>query len=412
MAPEHSLVMDDDAEAAIVKLLAYCRANDWTGYDPYDALNSKALKALPFLNFRLSRLVLTQALKRSPINMRRLMLIPKTQNPKANALFLSALLKLSKIGVADHASVVRLMIESLIALRSRGVPYWCWGYSFPWQTRTVVVPAGAPNLVCTSFVVSALLDAYEQFQEPMYLSMAVSAAEYVLSELYWTDSSSVAGFSYPLPSLRVQIHNANFLGAALLCRVYKHTGDEKFLAPALRVVRYSVGRQNADGSWSYGEARSQQWIDNFHTGYNLCALHSICRYIETAEFEPCIKRGFAFYQNHFFREDGAVRYFHDRDYPVDIHCVAQSIITLLALRNLDPGNVPLARSVFRWAMKYMWDNRGFFYYQVFRSYTNQISYMRWAQAWMLLAMSTFLCESDMTVIHPRTHDSIAFVQAC
>jgi hypothetical protein len=97
---------------------------------------------------------------------------------------------------------------------------------------------------------------------------------------------------------------------------------------------------------------------------------------------------------------------------VDIHCVAQSIITLLALRNLDPGNVPLARSVFRWAMKYMWDDRGFFYYQVFRSYTNQISYMRWAQAWMLLAMSTFPCESDMTVIHPRTHDSTAFVQAC
>jgi len=87
MAPEHSLVMDDDAEAAIVKLLAYCRANDWAGYDPYDALNSKALKALPFLNFRLSRLVLTQALKRSPINMRRLMLIPKTQNRKPTRSF-------------------------------------------------------------------------------------------------------------------------------------------------------------------------------------------------------------------------------------------------------------------------------------------------------------------------------------
>jgi len=143
----------------------------------------------------------------------------------------------------------------------------------------------------------------------MYLSMAVSAAEYVLSELYWTDSSSVAGFSYPLPSLRVQIHNANFLGTALLCRVYKHTGDENssLLPLELSVIR-PEGR-TADGSWSYGEARSQQWIDNFHTGYNLCALHSICRYIETAEFEPCIKRGFAFYRNHFFREDGAVRTF-------------------------------------------------------------------------------------------------------
>src|SRR6266478_5576680 len=165
MAPEYSFVTDNDAEEAFVKLLAYCRANDWAGYDPYDALNSKVFKALPFLNFRLSRLVLTQALKRSPINIRRLMLIPRTQNPKAIALFLSALLKLSKIGVANYESLVSLMIDRLIALRSRGVPYWCWGYSLPWQTRTIVVPAGAPNLVCTSFAVSVLLDAYEQFQE-------------------------------------------------------------------------------------------------------------------------------------------------------------------------------------------------------------------------------------------------------
>src|SRR5216684_9234878 len=116
MAMEHSFMMDDDAEAAIVKLLAYCRANDWAGYDPYDALNSKTVEALPFLNFRLSRLVLTQALKRSPINIRRLMLIPKTQNPKAIALFLSALLKLSRIGVLKTGDFVELMIERLIGL--------------------------------------------------------------------------------------------------------------------------------------------------------------------------------------------------------------------------------------------------------------------------------------------------------
>jgi len=45
---------------------------------------------------------------------------------------------------------------------------------------------GGPRarLICVNhFVVSALWMAYEQFQEPMYLSMAVSAAEYVLSSL-------------------------------------------------------------------------------------------------------------------------------------------------------------------------------------------------------------------------------------
>ena len=380
----------EDAKAATLKLLAYCQANDWAGYDPYDALNSSVFSALPFLNSRLPRLVLTQAMKRSPINIRRLLLIPKTQNPKAIALFLTACLKLSKLGAPSQEDLVGLMTERLIALRSREAPYWCWGYSFPWQTRTTVVPRGAPNLVCTSFVASALLDAYEYNHESRCLSMATSAAEYILNDLYWTEGDTIACFSYPLPALRTRVHNANFLGAALLCRVYKYCGDKKFLEPALKVARYSAAKQHDDGSWDYGEAPTQRWTDNFHTGYNLWALRSICQYAETSEFETHIRRGFKFYRAHFFREDGAVRYFHNRTYPVDIHCVAQSIITLIALRDLDPGTVRLAHSVFRWAMNHMWDERGFFYYRVLRSCTIRTSYMRWSQAWMLLALSTLL----------------------
>jgi len=401
----------DDANSAAGKLLTYCRANDWAGYDPYDALNSRAFIALPFLNFKLCRLVLTQALKRSPIDIRRFLLIPKKQNPKAIGLFLSSILKLSKAGLATEEGLIEVMIERLIALRSQNVPYWSWGYSFPWQTRTILVPAGAANLVCTTFVASALLDTFEQRQDSRCLSMAVSAAEYILNDLYWTDGASDAGFCYPLPSVRSRTHNANFLAAALLFRVYKHTGEEKFLGPALRVTRYSVSKQRADGSWDYGEAPSQHWIDNFHTGYNLCALQAICHYAETTEFESCIRRGFEFYRAHFFREDGAVRYFQDRTYPIDIHCVAQSIITLLALKDVDPDNIALARSVFRWAMKHMWDDRGFFYYRMLRTCTIRTSYMRWSQAWMLLAMTNLLSESDSAAKLPQIDDSTSSLEA-
>jgi hypothetical protein len=85
--------------------------------------------------------------------------------------------------------------------------------------------------------------------------------------------------------------------------------------------------------------------------------------------------------------------------------VAQSIITLLAFRDLDPGNLPLARSVFQWAMNHMWDDRGFFYYRVLRFCTIRTPYMRWTQAWMLLALSTLLSASDATISHPQPHDS-------
>src|SRR2546427_5278778 len=104
-----------DLPATTLKLLAYCRANDWAGYDPYDALNSRALTALPFLNRRFPRLILTQALKRSPINIRRLIDIPKTQSPKALALFLMASLKFSKLGLPGQEELVALMTDRLVA---------------------------------------------------------------------------------------------------------------------------------------------------------------------------------------------------------------------------------------------------------------------------------------------------------
>jgi hypothetical protein len=400
-----------EVRTAVSKLLAYCQANDWAGYDPYDALNSRIFEAAPFLNYRLPRLVLTQALKRSPINVRSLLLVPKKQNAKGIALFLSAFLKLSKAGVVMEEGLAGQMVERLIALRSEGHPYFCWGYSFPWQTRKEVVPAGAPNLVCTTFAAGALLDAYEQNGDARCLAMTVSAAEYMLERLYWTEGDSVAGFSYPMPGVRGRIHNANFLGAALFSRLYQRTGEKKFLEPALRLARYSVSQQMADGSWYYGESPTQQWIDNFHTGFNLTALQTIGREAGTAEFESSVRRGWEFYKAHFFRDDGAPRYFHNRTYPLDAHCVAQSILTPLSFKELDPAGVALARSVFNWAMKNMWDKRGFFYYRVLRLCTIRTPYMRWTEAWMLLALAALLaeCEPFADPVQRRNSDALAEV---
>jgi len=95
------------------------------------------------------------------------------------------------------------------------------------------------------------------------------------------------------------------------------------------------------------------------------------------------------------REDGAVKYFHDKTYPLDTHCVSQSIITLVEFKDFDPGNVPLACSVFRWCMDNMWDDRGFFYYRILRFCTIRTSYMRWTQVWMFLALATLLGESGI-----------------
>jgi hypothetical protein len=401
------MASSDSAKSAAQKLLAYCEARNWAGHDPYDALNSRLFEVLPFLDAKWPRLILTQALKRSPVDIRGLALIPKTQNSKALALFARAILKLRTLEPAERNRLLEALLERLVALRSPNVPYWCWGYSFAWQTRTIVVPRGAPNLVCTTFVAGALLDLYEERHDPRLLAMAASAAHYILDELYWSEGESLASFSYPLRSLRSQTHNANFLAAALLCRVYRHTGEERLVAPALTVARCSVAKQEADGSWYYGEGSSQRWIDNFHTGYNLCALQSIARDLDTTEFDASIERGYEFYRAHFFREDAAPKYFHNQPYPIDIHCVAQSLITLVAFRDLDPGGLAQAQAVFDWAMRHMWDSRGFFYYRVLRSCTIRTSYMRWSQAWMLLALATLLDGQTASTARPAVSLALA-----
>ncbi len=402
------------------RLFNYCRTNDWAGYDPYDALNSELFMRLPFLDAWLPRLALTQILKRSPVNFRLLLMIPKTQNPKALGLFLMALLKMDKLGMLEDKTLIPQIVQSIINLRS-GSPlstacrkpetvnrYYCWGYSFPWQGRSVLAPRGEANLVCTVFVANALLDLYESnlFQPEtgncLYpetgnrkpatdnlLCIASSSADYLLNELFWSKGDN-AGFSYPIPSNQSRVHNANFLAAALLCRIYKNTGEEKYIEPALTAARYSAAMQHPDGGWDYGEDQTQRWIDNFHTGYNLGALRTISKCLNTDEFKPNIQRGFEFYRNHFFRDDGAPKYFHNKTYPIDIHSVAQSIITSMEFKDLDPANVDLARRVFNWAVENMWDKRGYFYYQVTPYYKNKIPYMRWSQAWMLLALTILL----------------------
>jgi hypothetical protein len=45
-----------------------------------------------------------------------------------------------RVNAACQNGDIDYMIERLRVLRSPATDYWCWGYGFPWQTRTIVVP--------------------------------------------------------------------------------------------------------------------------------------------------------------------------------------------------------------------------------------------------------------------------------
>ncbi len=377
-----------DVTKIAMRLLNYCREHDWAGYDPYDALNSRVFRALPFFRSKYCRIAFTQFMKRIPINCRSLLLVPRKRNPKGTALFISALLNLKKADCFHDDVIIHALTEDLIAMRSSGQSYSCWGYSFDWQTRGYLVPEGSPNIICTTFVGNALLDAWECYKRKDCLDHAVSASRFLVERLCDDMGDEEACFNYT-PVSASRIHNANLLGAAYVARVAVVTGERSAFGLVLRAVRYSVRKQCADGSWPYGEDPKQRWVDNFHTGYNLCALQTVKEQTGCSEFDEAIRKGLAFYINHFFREDGAPKYFHNRTYPVDIHAAAQSLITLNRFKDRH-GAVEIRNTVLSWTSNWMRHEDGYFHYQKHPLYTNRISYMRWSQAWMLFALSVMI----------------------
>ena len=116
-----------DVRSSLEKLRRYVEKEDFRGYDPYDALNSPVLRRLAFSRKYL-RIAYIQALKRSPLNVRRPLLIRKGRNPKAIGLFLWGYAKLCSVEARDEdLTKINYLIDLLSSLRSKGCSGNCWG---------------------------------------------------------------------------------------------------------------------------------------------------------------------------------------------------------------------------------------------------------------------------------------------
>lgn len=395
--------MIEDCEQALSKLLRYCRSESWAGYDPYDGLNSPLAHSFPFNN-KFARTALTQLVKRSPFNLRPVLAIGRELNPKGVAVGARAIMLLAdregrrlprevEGASEDQTGGVEadfsFLMSRLASLRSANYDEACWGYNFDWQSRAFYAPRGTPNVVCTVFAAHAYLDWYERTGSESVLEMATSSCRFLLDRLNRTKDTYGRCFSYtPLDHSRV--HNVNLLAAEILARTFAKTGIDEYRDAAERAARFTLARQRGDGSWLYGEGESQAWIDSFHTGFVLVSLKHLIEYLDSSDWKAALDAGYQFYEKRFFLADGTPGYYHDRLPPYDVHSAAQGVITFVEMTDLMPNAKAMASRVVRWAIDRLQDPTGFFYFQRHRFYTIKTSYMRWAQAWMLYALSLYL----------------------
>lgn len=383
--------MDKVIERSFKRLSKYCSDEKYKGWDPYDGLTSSVFKALPLLpSKKITRLAWIQFIKRMPINLRPVLGIKKGYNPKGLALFVSGYSSLSK--VPEYADEAKQKVEELTAkmldLRTPGFSGNCWGYNFDWESRAFFQKQGSPTIVATTFVANSLLDAYDAFGKQEYLDEAISSVDFVVKDLNRTyDAKGNFAFSYS-PYDKTSVFNASLLGARLLSRVYYHTKTPELKLLAEKAVRYCCQYQNQDGSWFYSTLPFHQWIDNFHTGFNLECIADYGRYTGDNSFSEQLKAGLKYYLDTFFDSEGRSAYYNQSVYPIDIHAPAQLIVTLSKLGILDQQK-ELADRVLGWTIKNMQSGQGYFYYQKRKYLTNTISYMRWSQAWIFYAFAKY-----------------------
>src|SRR6185312_780661 len=284
---------------------------------------------------------------------------------------------------------INYLSELILKVVNSGYSGACWGYNFDWQARAFFQPNNTPTVVASTFIANSLLDAYEITNNKILLSTARSTCDFVLKDLNRTyDEVGNFAFSYS-PLDKSVVFNASLLGSRILSRAYSFTKEEHLIQEAKKSVQFCCNAQHKDGSWGYGTLPFHQWVDNFHTGYNLECIADYMKYSGDTAYYEQLEKGFQYYINTFFTEEGISKYYNNSVYPIDIHAPAQLVITLKKLGTFAKYKDVVDRVLY-WTIQNMQSNKGYFYYQKNKYFSSRIPYIRWAQAWMFYALSTYL----------------------
>lgn len=411
--------------AAATELDRWMAERDYAGHDPHDFLASSLVRATT-LGSRWAGVAWTQLGRRLPVQIRPALGVPAARNAKGIGLVLGAQVQLveaegrtagkgtgesegrgagqsagqgSGTGLrkGERVERARELVAWLEGAAERSYGGAGWGYPFPWANRDFMVPAGTPSSVATAFVGHALLDAAERLGFDEARALAAQTRPFLMTALRRIPGpGDTFCFSYT-PLDRRPVHNASLLAASLLARL----GSDDVMESVRGAVGFTLRAQRDDGAWPYGVGRRNQWVDSFHTGYVLLALDGIARDLEAAwgasgaargldpgpaELDAAVERGIAYWRASFF--DGpAVASTPGERYPVDAHAVAQAILTFLGLRHRIPDGLAEARRLAEWMVAEMRDAEGYYHYQHHGRWRNRLPYMRWVQAWMLLALA-------------------------
>ncbi len=387
------------AREAMIALDKFCEDQNYKGYSLYDSHNS----SIPFKRFGVTiSFLINQVIKRSPINIRSLIGVEKGINPKGYGLFLHIYSMHKKLDINPKSAEkkARTFFSWLKENSSKGYSGKCWGYNYYWPKKDGSdVPAYTPSVVVTGFVARGILEYYEAFNDTEAITLLEEACNFVLNDVHLYKGDDGYCFSYT-PVKKDLTINASLLAAEILAYTDFLKSETKYSELVNQVVKFTLEHQNKDGSWYYSHdyiSRSPKKQIDFHQGYVIESLYRLQKYYDLnskKEVEEAIKKGLSYYRNNQFDKDGWAYWRLPSKWPVDIHNQSQGIITFSIFKKYSEEYLPFANRIAEWTIKNMRGKSGNFFYQKWPLLNNKVNYLRWNQAWMLLALTILIGESE------------------
>lgn len=376
----------------------------YRGYDPYDIWENKlaifatrygseSITSGKIMMFaRIPRGAFYYIDKIFPKTLRLLLSVNSQKNAKAFGLFASSYLNLYKSTKNKvYFLEAQKFLEWLVDNGNENYGGIGWGYPFNWQSKEFI-PRFTPSSVVTSIIGLSFLKYWQISKEIWVKEIIEKIIEFFLYGLNIDNvSKDELCFSYtPLDYLHV--HNANLFVAEFLIKSYNITKNDTELKSGYKALNYTLNKQNLDGSFSYSENTVNK-IDHYHTGFVILSLKGILNQTNDKRTQKALIKCFKHYLDELFYK-GIPKFRPSTLYPVDIHSLAVAIITLIKMENFDPRVSYYLKQTIKFTIKEFRDTTGYFYYRIEKigpiKWKVKFPYIRWAEAWMLLALSEYL----------------------
>jgi hypothetical protein len=394
--------MTSKALSSLHTLDKWIGENGYAGYDPYDikgnhyilSLTEKGNVGFPFT---MLRELVFELFYTFPLLSRRILKINPVMNAKAMGLFASS-----------YADLYALQKEETYNLKASFCLNWLkenksetshgtgWGYPFDWQSRQFI-PAGTPNGIVSTAAADAFWKHYRIFNDQEALVYCARICDFLSTLPVDQVAHDQICFSYT-PLFINHVHNLNLYVAEFLIKTGMETANNSWVNQGNKAVNYTIANQMKNGAFDYNgpPEKPGNHIDNYHTGFVLRMLYSIWKLTGREDAYIALSKCYRHYVSNFFEDRTIPKLMPNRKYRIDIHSCAESIHCLSELADEFPEGIPLAENILNWTIQNLQDKTGYFYYGILKSrftgipFKSKIPYIRWGQAWMLRAMTSYL----------------------